>query len=100
MSLVIRRKTLDCHSRRYFAKPNPAAHLIDHARRFDTSAEAETERGDLREPWLWETLDEADAARAHREKMLREAKQEAGLDIASCRVRILTGKDADYYADK
>jgi hypothetical protein len=63
MPFVIRRKTPNCRGDRYFGKPAPVQHHVRHARKFETAAEADAERSDLREPWLWEVMTEEEAAR-------------------------------------
>ena len=61
--IVLRRTTPRHDGTRYYAKPAPVQSHVEHARKFATMADAEAERAGLREPWLWEALDEADAAR-------------------------------------
>lgn len=84
MTFVLRRKMPRHDGSRYFAKPSPVQYFLEHARKFENADGAEVERRNLREPWLWEVLDQQEAARldaeetnAFQARMSREAKAEA-----------------------
>lgn len=73
--IILRRKTPRHDGTRYYAKPAPVQRHVEHARKFATATEAEAERATLREPRLWEAMDEADAAAIDAPEREQQRKQ-------------------------